>query len=128
MLNDGVFFRKDKMPNRRKVGSEYEEKAVRMLKEKGVSVLETNFFYRGGEIDIIAKDGEYICFIEVKYRSSIKMGYPEEAVTNVKKMRIVKGAKVYLYKNHLSESVLCRFDVISILGDKVEWIKNAFFL
>ena len=56
------------MVNKRKVGTDYEKQAAEYLKKKGLKILEQNFYCRMGEIDIIAKDREYLVFVEVKYR------------------------------------------------------------
>ena len=116
------------MENKRSIGSEKETLAVEYLKEQGAIVLTQNFYFRGGELDIVAKDEEYLCFIEVKYRKSAAHGVPEAAVTMAKQKKIIQGARVYLYKNKLPESTPCRFDVISVKNEKITWIKNAFEL
>jgi putative endonuclease len=74
--------------NKRLIGGEYERLAAEYLKKKGMFILEMNFRNRGGEIDIIAKDGEYICFIEVKYRTTNEWGFPLEAVHYRKQQQI----------------------------------------
>ena len=113
--------------NKRKIGSDYEEKAVRYLENSGYIIVERNFYCKQGEIDIIAKNGEYLVFIEVKYRRDDKKGYPTEAVNYNKRNRIIKAAKYYLYKNGYMEQAV-RFDVVSIMGDEIELIKDAFWL
>lgn len=60
--------------NKRRIGAEYEKIVCDALGRRGVTVVETNYRNRFGEIDIIAKDGEYLCFIEVKYRSGTGCG------------------------------------------------------
>ena len=72
------------MENKRSVGQEKEMLAVEYLKEQGADILAQNFYFRGGELDIVAKDGEYLCFIEVKYRKNTSYGAAEEAVTAAK--------------------------------------------
>ncbi len=114
------------MQNKRSLGNEKEELAAHYLTEQGAQILEKNFYFHGGELDIVAKDGEYLCFIEVKYRKSRAYGSPEEAVTPAKQRRIVQGAKVFLYRNHYPSEVPCRFDVISIYNDEITWIRDAF--
>ena len=114
------------MQNKRKLGSEKEELAIAYLTEQGVKILARNFYFRGGELDLIVKDGEYICFIEVKYRKNIVYGFPEEAVTPAKQQKIVQGARVFLYQNKYAPDTPCRFDVISIYQEEVTWIKDAF--
>jgi putative endonuclease len=79
-----------------------------------------------GEIDIIASDEGAICFVEVKYRKSSKAGYPAEAVNSKKQYTISRTADHYRMKNHLSENIQYRFDVISMIGDEITWYKNAF--
>lgn len=114
------------MENKRKLGSEKEVLAAAYLERQGVTILEHNFFFSGGELDLIGKDGEYLCFIEVKYRKSATYGFPEEAVTLAKQRKIRQGAGYYLYQKHLTYETPCRFDVISMYKDEIHWIKNAF--
>ena len=73
--------------NKRQTGSEYEQKAAQYLQAKGVHVLELNYRNRKGEIDLIARDGDYLVFVEVKYRKDTRKGAPEEAV-NYRKGKI----------------------------------------
>ncbi len=114
------------MQNKRSLGTEKEELAISYLEQQGVTLLAKNFYFHGGELDLIAKDGEYVCFIEVKYRKSTRFGFPEESVTASKQKKILQGAKVFLYQNHYPADTPCRFDVISIFKDEIRWIKDAF--
>ena len=116
------------MQNKRHLGTQKEELAADYLKEQDAVILAKNFYFHGGELDLVIKDGEYVCFVEVKYRRSRSYGAPEEAVTPAKQRKIVKGAKVFLYQNHYASDTPCRFDVISIYQDKITWIKDAFYL
>ena len=79
--------------NKRMEGSRYEKLAARYLEQKGMDILELNYRCRTGEIDIIARDGEYLVFVEVKYRSGASFGDPSEAVTAKKQERIRKTAR-----------------------------------
>lgn len=111
--------------NTRKTGYQYEEVAVKYLEEKRYQIVEQNFYTHHGEIDIIAMEHDTIVFVEVKYRSTLRNGYPEEAVNPVKQMRIRKSAEYYLYKTgKLNEK--CRFDVIAITKERISHIKDAF--
>lgn len=111
----------------RSTGRKYERIAAGYLESLGYEVLELNFKGRHGEIDIIARDKEYLVFIEVKYRSDCTAGYPCEAVDLRKQQRIRHTAMTYLLKHHyIPEQTFCRFDVVSILGDAVSLYKNAF--
>lgn len=112
--------------NKRQTGTSYEIKAEEYLINKGYKILERNFRNRSGEIDIIAKDGEYFCFVEVKYRTTNDFGSPLEAVDYRKQNQIRKVAMYYLMKNKLSEWTPCRFDVIGFEGEKMTHIENAF--
>lgn len=112
--------------NKRQTGTSYEIKAEEYLINKGYKILERNFRNRSGEIDIIAKDGEYFCFVEVKYRTTNDFGSPLEAVDYRKQNQIRKVAMFYLMKNKLSEWTPCRFDVIGFEGEKMTHIENAF--
>ncbi|MCR5153429.1 MAG: YraN family protein [Lachnospiraceae bacterium] len=114
-----------KNSNRSK-GAQKEELAAKYLTDNNVKILCRNFYFHGGEIDIIAKDGNYLCFIEVKYRSGKGFGMPVEAVGKTKIARMLKGAKNYLLYKKLSFETPCRFDVISILNDEITWYKNVY--
>lgn len=114
------------MTNKREIGTTYELKAEEYLLQKGYKILERNFHNRSGEIDIIAKDKEYFCFIEVKYRTTNAFGSPLEAVNFKKQNQIRKVALYYLMKNKLSEWTPCRFDVIAFEGEDMTHIENAF--
>jgi putative endonuclease len=111
--------------NRRKIGTNYERLAGKYLEAHGYQIIEYNFKCNAGEIDIIAKDQEYLVFCEVKYRKTAKAGYPMEAVSLAKQRRISKCAQYYVYKNQWHE-MPCRFDVVGILGTEVQLLKNAF--
>lgn len=112
--------------NKRAVGSEKEETAAQFLAAQGYRILERNFRCRTGEIDLIAQDGEYLVFLEVKYRSGNEMGLPEEAVTFQKQRTISRVALYYLTTKRHRTDVPCRFDVVAIAGDKIRLHKNAF--
>lgn len=112
--------------NKRALGSHYEQIAADHLANHGARILEQNFRCRQGEIDLIVKDGRYLVFVEVKYRSSVGKGDPTEAVNPFKQQRIRNSARYYLYQNRYGEDTPCRFDVVSILGSEVRWIRDAF--
>ncbi len=114
--------------SRRSLGEGYEQTAAEFLKREGYEILERNFRYRQGEIDLIARDGGYLVFIEVKYRRDLQSGHPLEAVGTYKQRRIARAAVYYCHSHGISDSQACRFDVISILGNEIEHVKNAFEL
>lgn len=112
--------------NKRSVGSIYEQLAAEQLINMGYRVLIRNYRNRYGEIDIIAKDGDTICFCEVKYRRDNGCGSALEAVGYSKQKRIISVARYYLMTHGLSEWTPCRFEVIAVDDDEVTVLKNAF--
>ena len=117
---------KEKPINKRSIGTAYEKLAGEYLKRQGYEIIEYNFRCHIGEIDLIAKDGDYLVFIEVKYRSGNQTGNPLEAVTRSKQRTISKVALFYLMTHGYGEDTCCRFDVVAILGDKIRLVRNAF--
>lgn len=111
--------------NKRALGSTKEKLAGSYLEEHGYQVVMYNYRCRSGEIDLIAKDGEYLVFCEVKYRTDERSGHPLEAVDYKKQRVISKCAMYYITQNGLAD-LPCRFDVVGILGGQIELIKNAF--
>lgn len=102
--------------------------ASNYLKELGYKILQTNYKNSIGEIDIIAKDGEYIVFVEVKARTSRAFGDPLEAIDERKILKIHNVATMYLKQTRQLDHK-CRFDAVSILGRddyEIRHIKDAF--
>ena len=85
--------------NKRQLGSRYEEKAAACLEQRGWRILERNYRCRQGEVDLICRDGGYLVFVEVKYRSDDRFGAPAEAVDGRKQARIRGAAAYYLYSH-----------------------------
>lgn len=106
-------------------GQEGEILAKNFLLKKKYKIIETNFTCKVGEIDIIAKDKDFLVFVEVKSRSTKKFGLPREAVTIQKQNKIRKVAQFYLQKTQNFDTK-CRFDVIEILDNEINHIVNAF--
>lgn len=114
------------MENQRKKGSLYEERAAHYLQEKGYRLLQANYRCRLGEIDLIARHGSYLVFIEVKYRKNAKSGLPVEAVDYRKQQKISRTAWHYMVRHGMGTNVPVRFDVVSILGEEIRLYENAF--
>jgi len=112
--------------NNRKVGTIFEQKAADYLKQNGYVILHQNFRCRIGEIDLIAKSDGYLCFIEVKYRSSTEKGFPAEAITPWKIRKITRTAEFYMLLHQIPQETPCRFDAVVILDNEISLIKNAF--
>ncbi len=111
--------------NNRNIGSAYEKTAGEYLEKLGYEILEYNVYSRAGEIDIVAKEGAYLVFVEVKYRKDKACGEPLEAITQSKCRTLSRCALFYL-KKHRLWNVPIRFDVVGILGNEITLIKNAF--
>ena len=79
-----------------------------------------------GEIDIVARQGGYLVFVEVKYRSGDEKGNAAEAVTTAKQRTICRVADYYRYVHHYGEDTWVRYDVVAIQGETLHWIPNAF--
>jgi len=104
---------------------------VTYLEKNRYRILARGFRFLHGEIDIIARQGETIVFIEVKTRSGAGFGSPEEAVTASKQKRIRRMAEGFLMKFRIGPNVPCRFDVLSISVGKddvpeIRHVKDAF--
>lgn len=95
-------------------GTAGEETAVKFLKQNGYQILEQNYYYNHGEIDIVAKDGTVLVFIEVKSRRSSAFGAPEESVTPKKQELIRRTAEGYVMERGIVDTD-CRFDVVSVM-------------
>jgi len=109
-----------------------EDAAEKFLKRKGYRILARNYRTRGGELDIVAMDGETLVFIEVKSRRSERFGGPIEAVDANKRARMAKAAFAYM-SNELDSTPRCRFDVVGVRSngdgpETYELVRDAFEL
>jgi putative endonuclease len=114
---------------RQKLGKSGEDLACDELTGRGYAILARRYRIRGGEIDIIARDGPTVVFVEVKARSGHDFGDGAEAITRFKRRRMAAIALDYLARQKLT-NVPCRFDVVSIDyspgAPKIELYTNAF--
>lgn len=99
-----------------RLGKTGEQKGAAFLQSRGYKIVCRNFRTLSGEIDIVAKKDKEFVFIEVKTRSSLNCGYPEESVNYRKLSRLVKTARYYLLKNKIDTP--CRFEVLSVIKGK----------
>ncbi len=119
--------------NKVEIGRRGEALAVAYLKKNGYRVLQRNVRMKFGEIDLVARDGNVLCFVEIKARSSVQFGWPEEGLTPEKQRRLGQLALGYLKARRLTE-IPVRFDVVSVLigpdgsGSRLRLIKGAFEL
>ena len=113
------------------LGGVGEKQAVKYLKSKKIKVLEQNYFTPIGEVDIIAKEGDTLLFIEVKTRSNVRYGEPMESVTPFKQRHVIRVAEYYMKVNNIDfDETPCRFDVIEVKADNgkntINHVENAF--
>ena len=111
------------------LGKSGEDLACRELERRGYAIVARRFRVRSGELDIVARDGGVLVFVEVKTRAGRRFGSAAEAVTAAKQRRIARLAHEYLLRHRMSDCP-CRFDVVSVQIDAgtpaVEIIRNAF--
>jgi putative endonuclease len=105
-------------------GSAAEEEAARYLARRGVEILARNYRTRLGEIDLVAREGETLLFVEVRLRRGARYGGAAASIDGRKRMRIERAARQYLAR--LGREPACRFDVVTLDGDNVEWLRGAF--
>ena len=112
--------------NKRRIGTVWEAAAAEYLTGVGYTILEKNFRCREGEIDLIAREGGYLVFVEVRYRKNTAKGHPLETVNLVKQRKICRVSQYYLMKNRILPDTPVRYDVAAVLGDEIKILKNAF--
>lgn len=109
-------------------GEAAEELAARFLAARGLSILQRNFRCRGGEVDLVCRDGRALVFVEVRLRRNAGYGGAGASITSAKQRRIVLAAEHYLALRGGSDCD-CRFDCILLDGlstAAIEWIPDAF--
>jgi len=118
------------------IGNIGEETAVKALKKQGYKIIERNYRTKMGEIDIIAKDGEYTAFVEVRLRKNNNFGTPADTIDARKQQKIINTAQIYAVTNGIYDTPM-RFDAVLINADtdgeklvnaNIQIIKNAFTL
>jgi putative endonuclease len=116
--------------DRQEVGKLGEKAAQKFLKKKGYRIRETGFRCRHGEIDIVAQQKDYLTFVEVRTKSNLDFGTPEESITQAKKERLIASALTYT-TTHENLPLLWRIDVVAVELDekgkakRIELIENA---
>ena len=116
---------------RRALGAAGETAAVAELQRRGYRILERNVRTRMGELDVVARDGPTLCFVEIKARRSMAFGFPQEAVTRQKQHHVARMAQWYLKAKGLTQAP-ARFDVVALIigpdgrPTSIDVIQNAF--
>jgi len=109
------------------LGKKGEDISVKFLKKQGYEIIERNYRCSLGEVDIVAKDKNILCFVEVKARKTEEYGLPQEAIDGYKQKKLARVALTYLKQKKICEQDV-RFDVVSVYPDRVELIKDAFIV
>lgn len=111
------------MSTRQAKGAAGEQLAAEYLLRQGLSLVERNFRVKGGEIDLICRDGKTTVFVEVRSRSRSDFGGAAASITATKQARLILAARHWLLRHG---EMPCRFDCILLDGDKLEWLRDAF--
>jgi putative endonuclease len=121
-----------RQPHNRGKGRSAEDQAVAWLEEHGYRIVARNVATAAGEIDVVARDGETLCFVEIKARAGPLYGLAIEAVDRRKQRRLARAASLYLMLDDAGRDRPCRFDVLGIDQGENGWeftlIANAFTL
>lgn len=112
-------------------GLHFEERARAWLTARGLQLLQANYRCRFGEIDLIMRDRETLCFVEVKYRRSSAFGGAAAAISPAKQRKLVRSAQCYLATRRALAGRPMRFDALLIQLDRdgtvcFNWIRDAF--
>ena len=102
-----------------------EELAARFLERRGLAVLERNVRCRGGELDLVCRDGKTLVFVEVRLRRNAAYGGAGASITTRKQQRVVLAARHYLAA-HRQSARACRFDCVLLDGATISWLRDAF--
>jgi putative endonuclease len=123
------------MKSERSFANHAEEIVADYLEQQGLKLIEANYSFKGGEIDLIMKDGETLVFTEVRHRKKDKYGSGLESVSQSKQNKIIRTAKYYLLEKNIYDKVPCRFDVVATkpnpdikLGMEILWLRDAFWV
>lgn len=107
-----------------KIGKEAEEKARLFLEQKGYVCIAQNYRFGKGEIDLIMQKHHYLVFVEVRSLQSAAFGFPEQTISEKKKLLLQKTAENFIFEKNWQNNI--RFDVIAILGEQIEHFEDAF--
>ncbi|MBE9610229.1 YraN family protein [Chitinilyticum piscinae] len=100
-----------------------EAMAASYLERQGLRIVERNWQCRRGEIDLIAREGETLVFVEVRARASARFGGAAASISQAKRAKLLIAAQTYL--SSLRVTPACRFDALCIEGTTVNWLKNC---
>ena len=109
------------------LGASAEADAVAALVAAGYQIVARNWRCDAGELDVVARDGEILVFVEVRSRASALHGHAAEMVTPAKRRKVSRVAQLYLMIERPAYEG-CRFDVVAITGDRLDLIRDAWRL
>ena len=111
----------------RSKGNSGEDYVCEKIVAKGLKILDRNVYEKFAEIDIVAMDGDTLCFIEVRTRQNTILGHPTETITTKKQRSIRRAAEAYLVKRNVAPCPI-RFDVATIVWETMDYqyLENAF--
>lgn len=111
---------------RQQQGAAAEDRALAYLAAQGLTPVDRNFRCKAGELDLIMRSGETLVFVEVRQRSGSGYGGAAASVTATKQQRLLRAAQFYLQRFRFPPP--CRFDVVAIEGEHIDWLRDAFGL
>ena len=112
-----------RLSQRQAQGHQYELAASAYLRRRKLALVDQNFRCKGGEIDLIMRDGDTLVFVEVRQRGAASHGGAAASITPAKIRRLVRAAQFYLLRFPVTPP--CRFDVVAIDGDRLEWLQDV---
>lgn len=115
-----------RVPFRALRGQKGESEALAYLRSRGLKLVTRNYRCRMGELDLIMSDDDTLVFVEVRKRGGNARIAPALTVTYTKQQRLIKAARHYLMTHAAQASRPCRFDVVGVADDDIQWIPNAF--
>jgi putative endonuclease len=107
-------------------GADAEDAALRLLERRGLKLVARNARFRGGELDLVMRDGEVLVIVEVRARSVSRFASAVESVDARKRQKILLAAQLFVAAHPEHAERALRFDVVAYDGDRVQWIANAF--
>src|SRR5689334_4699228 len=113
------------MTDKIKKGKDGEAKAESFLKAKGYEIMTRNYRYKRSEIDLIVQKDNWLVFVEVKMRSNVTFGHPEQSVTPAKRKKVKEGAAQYLIETNWPGNV--RYDIVAITKKEIVHFEDAFY-
>jgi putative endonuclease len=116
-------------PSKREVGEAAEQRALAFLQERGLRLIEANYYCRQGEVDLIMEEGEDLVFVEVRYRADTRFSHPFETIGPEKQRRIAAAARHYLAARAVEDRSI-RFDTVAVIGPgerpAIEHVRDGF--